>query len=238
MERSIDKIACINLKRRPLRLAAWIGAFDSQQVTLAEMFRFEGKDSKDYEYKDLIKDVIKDGFPIFEIYLTEAKNDKEWLYLAAHWSYLRALRWIAKQKETVLLMEDDWILIKNFYSLLKIYQEIPSADIVQLTWNTDETLANPVKQVSPHWCQGSKSKGTSANIYTPKGAQMLLNDCSDDYESTIEDFIKKQYINHPNVFSSIYSDIFVKYSLYGGYSDVCPWHNTPDLIYEITTIDK
>ena len=180
----------INLKRRPDRNSAILKAFQEAEVPKEQIRRLEAKDRDVYASpKALAADAIADGFTCFGT--DKTRHTKFYGYT---WSYLRALREIANQSETVLLIEDDKALNIKYQNLQEMLSEIPDFNIAHLGYSR---IRRQCPDFSQHWVKGILASGNSCTIFKPEGARWMLKKCIETFPKTPETVIRDFYMECP-----------------------------------------
>ena len=148
--------------------------------------RFRAYDGRDYESRQaLIEAAIKDGFTSFKqlLYPTQSWNHRG--TYAYTWSYMSCLRLCIESQKTTLILEDDRPLGKPVSEANEVLQQITQIfsepfRLLQLNWwNAEnptqiESTRLPIAGIKDY-CMGLSGFGSQRNIYSPEGAQWLLD---------------------------------------------------------------
>ena len=174
-------VAYLNLERRTDRR-------DNFERTLrakgyeGEIHRIEATDMQAFDnYEDFIAYAMG-RYPSFE--QMRCWNSR---YLAYQYSYMNCLYWILSQDKPVLLFEDDMTIKEDWDTTLKRINLLPSDfTLAMLNYNHAPARQKQLPYFGNGWEIGAKSNGTSCNLYTPKGAQLLYDSLVSDPTDTGE----------------------------------------------------
>lgn len=207
----IEQILYINLDSRPDRNEKFCEVMASiNGGSIPIMQRFRAHYGRDYESSEsLIKAGAADGFRFF---------DQPWFVggrgnLAYIWSYLSCLRMCVDSGKVTLILFDDRPLGQPISKANEVLQEIESHEkhpfrILQLNWFNSLDRSQPVSHREPllyleDYCLGFSGHGDQRNIYSPEGAQWMI------------DAMSLTPVG-PETFTGIYSDC--NFYLFGMYS--------------------
>lgn len=211
----------INLDRRLERNTAVLKNLEKFGVPTDRIQRLQAKDRDAYDsYDALAADAVEDGFSCFR---TTKMRHKQ---IHGHtWSYLRALRDVAAQSETVMLMEDDQALKITYQRLQSILAEIPDFNIAMLTHSRIRRIC---PDFSEHWVTGIPASGTTCNILKPEGARWYLDTCMQAFPKTPETVLRDFYPECPGgvyALKEAYREDFIKEGGWGSDIDTPTMYN-------------
>ena len=182
-----------NLARRPDRNQAMQTRLKVLGFPEENVHRCEAMDREHYPSPmALAEDAAQDGFPCFNLTPKDIENIRFFAinYWALNWTYMRNLREIANQEHNAILSHDDWGPSVKYSSYLKLLEEILNFDIGQVQWNIHSTeYKRPTSQYSEHWNRGIASTGQDLSIFTPRGAEWMLDICQKRFQDTAETLI-------------------------------------------------
>ena len=178
----IEQILYINLDSRPDRKEEFCRVMESINGPLPIMKRFQAHDGRDYENRDAIVEAASaDGFRFFDQSWFGGKRGS----LAYIWSYFTCLRMCVTSKKTTLILFDDRPLGLPVSKVNEILQKIDENEkhpfrILQLNWfnplDLDQSVSNRVPlSYLEDYCSGFSGHGDQRNIYSPEGAQWMLD---------------------------------------------------------------
>ena len=149
-------------------------------------------------------------------------DDTEHTFGAHTWAYLRCLKWISLQSDYVLMMEDDMALGCSWDKLKELVGQLPDGFMLaMLNYNHDESLQKDIPRFNEAWLSGTKCNGTTANIFSPEGADIIHKIAANDPGTTPEMHIKA--LDMDNLYSA--SPVLGITHPEAGRSDLTPVHN-------------
>lgn len=215
------KVCYINLDRRPDRRKALVQNLYEMDVPPHKIFRCTATDRDMYETPaQMVQAAAAMGYPEFQINLYEKTHLK---YLGYMISLFRALDWAADQKENVLIMEDDYRLIEPYHTICHSLGElINPINVAMLGWNKNAKDVRECLGLSQQsiWQYGTPSNGNQGNVYSPEGAQFILDTCKAGLPTTPEVVIKELDISTPRCYSRKLEHICIKSTPFTKTSDV------------------
>ena len=178
----IEQVLYINLDSRPDRNEKFCEVMESiNGGSIPIMQRFRAHYGRDYESSEsLIKAGAADGFRFF---------DQPWFVggrgnLAYAWSYLSCLRMCVDSGKVTLILFDDRPLGQPISQANEVLQKIEFHEkhpfrILQLNWGTSDR-SQSVSRREPlsyleDYCLGFSGHGDQRNIYSPEGAQWMID---------------------------------------------------------------
>ena len=165
----------LNLERRPDRDKKQRAHLIEKEYPEDIITRIEAVDREHYPSPmTLAMAAADDGFPQFQKLPILQHHIAFW---GLNWSYMRALRDIAHQEETVVLALDDWGLSFYYSHFQILLEEIPDFDIAQISWNVHDLRPMMCQEFSKNWRRGIPSTGQDIVVFTPRGANALLEEC-------------------------------------------------------------
>jgi len=182
----------------------------------------QGKRGHDVVANAILSEMVKDGHMQYEPYLGKAyRFNNSVFYVLILWGYQNIMRKVAKSDVPVLVMENDAFFIDYSYDALcsdwaDLVDTVGYENINVAMFLPDYDLEKYMSKkqdlsvVNDFWMKGACCHGQIANIYTPHGAQMVLEKpafpivetwlyASDGLGKRRE---KKNYISPPGVYSS------------------------------------
>lgn len=210
----------INLTRRQDRHRSLQKNLRQQGVPQFAIRRFFATDRDAYDTPDaLIDHAVEIGYPEFEKCRHHTGIHQ---FLGYMISYFRALREIAEQSDTVLLMEDDYHLAETYSEIIEAFEELlPPVRIAMLGYNAgSEDYKENLPIFNQTWQHGAPANGNSANIYTPEGADFLLQLCRSKMDTTPECVIQQIPTEIPGVYARRRNQIAIITSPNAGPSNV------------------
>ena len=185
----LNKAMYINLDSQPERNFYMRAMLTGMDCSLDSIIRFSAKAGKNYPDKESICEAAAaDGFPFFE-----GIWEKTWMTLSClglQWSWCAALRAIAEDEDITLLMVDDYTLRKEWWKFRELVgcidEDLKILQVAQ--WYPhleDEGLAKLVRpRFIRHYNEllnyGFNGAGDGIMIYSPAGAEMMLQWLSED----------------------------------------------------------
>ena len=145
-----------------------------------------GKSYLDYDTPEsLEKDILKDGYTQYEGG-RDSKIFRDYHYICCEWSMLNCLKIIADSDKPSLLLENDAFFFGIDYEELalqwvNLIEKVGhwNLNVAQLTVDRIEDDLSGLMMERPKltdfWAVGSRGQGQTANIYTPHGAQYILD---------------------------------------------------------------
>lgn len=200
----LNKVMYINLDFQPERNFYMRAMLTGMDCPLDSIIRFPAKAGKNYPDKQSIcRAAAADGFPFFERIW-----EKTWMTLPClglQWSWCAALRVIAAGEDITLLMIDDYTLRKEWWAFRGLVGCIDEdLKILQVSqWYPHfEDNGRLGKLVSPRFIRhynellnyGFNGAGDGLIIYSPAGAEMMLQWLSEDpyFLPEIQVYLKSQ----------------------------------------------
>ena len=188
----IKKIFIMTLEATPHRKWGMIGALDARQFPMDKVEPVHGIDGLKYDtHEMLIEDAVADGFKFFGTY--EKYLERPIPMVAGTWSACRLLRHISKLSSPCLLMEDDWVFLIDYEEVVRRLRmlrdpETHIAALILKLWGRDR---KPKFQMNDgYWIQGIPASAACANVITPEGAKLLLEQFGKHEGSTLEKTIR------------------------------------------------
>lgn len=215
----IEQILYINLDSRPDRNEGFIEYMETLNGgEIPYMERFSAHDGRDYEsVESMIEHALRDGVSELSDYAGSCYKGS----FGGIWSYTECLRRCVETGKTTLILYDDLPLGSPISELNTILQAIAEKDehdfrILQLSWHIPKHYPKYFRQIIkpepvwylPDYCHGFSGHGDQRNIYSPKGAQWMLNAMTLaplGFEEITGSFFCMQYFL-PGIFSSQYRD--------------------------------
>ena len=178
----IEQVLYINLDSRPDRDKEFCKVMESINGPLPIMNRFRAHDGRDYESRDAIVEAASaDGFRFFDQSWFGGKRGS----LAYIWSYFACLRMCVTSQKMTLILFDDRPLGQPVSKVNEILQKIDENEkhpfrVLQLNWFNPLDLDQSVSHREPlsyfeDYCSGFAGYGDQRNIYSPEGAQWMLD---------------------------------------------------------------
>ena len=182
----IEQILYINLDSRPDRNEEFCRVMESLNGAIPIMTRFSAHDGRNYDSRNAVIDAaVADGFEFFKQYRLPKYLWGGRGSLAYIWSYVTCLRRCVTSEQTTLILFDDRPLGQSISEVNKVLQTIAkrASDpfrVLQLNWFNPFNLEQHVseKPTLPYlkdYCFGFSGHGDQRNIYSPDGAQWLLD---------------------------------------------------------------
>ena len=186
----LSKAMYINLDFQPERNFYMRAMLTGLDCRLDSIVRFPAKAGKDYPDKESIcKAAVADGFP----FLKDLFWAYEWMTpsaLGLQWSWCSALRTIAGGEDITLLMMDDYTLRQTWDKFKNLVGSIDEdLKILQVTqwyphfedWKDKPVLApRHIRHYNELLNYGFNGAGDGITIYSPAGAQMMLQWMSEE----------------------------------------------------------
>ena len=221
----LDRIVCINLERSPERNKAFIEHMSQVDGAMDILERFNAHDGRDYDSQEAVIDAaIADGLDFYKVFKAP---QFAWVgrgTLACFWSYFSILCTAIERGETTLVLYDDRPLVKpdpywkpprtlselNEILLILEAEPIPFLSL-QLSWNTKEDpeiteSQRPAITKCPDITQNFSGCGDSHNIYSPSGAQWLIDQFKREPHNLEEVTNRLSKERHPGTYGTKYSD--------------------------------
>ena len=216
------QIAYLNIDRRTDRKEAFLRGIETSGY-IGKLLRVSGIDKQHYKsHADLVKAGSVD-FHSFEPLIHTTSDDAQ-PWIAHQWAYLRCLEYIASQNHHILLFEDDMILAKLWSdTLVALHQLPPNYKIALLNYNHDPDSHNDIPEYNDIWYQGAKANGTTATVFSPKGAEMLRDMVVETIDVSAEVHVWRNQI--PDVYSIKATTDWVWTNQGQGESDCSPHHD-------------
>ena len=195
------KVAVLTIPAQQHRVWALMGHFDTLgfPVTISSrMAIYNGFDYKDYPVrKDALEAMVANGHTKYAEYLDGAHDNL--INLDSHgdmceWGLLNIMRKVIEDNHFTLVVENDAYfrylpvaevresfayIVEQWYSLVKQvgYENINVAMFTVIRPSLEESKERAtLEDIDDFWVKGACGPGQTANIYTPHGAKMLLED--------------------------------------------------------------
>ena len=147
--------------------------------------------------------------------------------VAGTWSACRVLRHIVETETTSIVLEDDWIFHIDYRKLLKKLDNLhPETEIAVLMCKRFGGEEYDLDCYNADWIKGVPASAGAVNVYTPKGANFVLNLFSEHKAQTVEKVV--QGLEFP-VALTINHEI-ISHPLLMGYSRANPKNNREDYV--------
>ena len=189
----LDKIICINLKRRQDKLISWVGAAQARRVPLEAIEVFHAHDAQDYESNHAVIHAAAQDFPFWNKLL----EMDDWIHaeylgkgsLCCLWSMQSVIRSIAERahdNKAYIMIVDRYYLRTDWGDLWKLFLGLGGFDIFQMHYWYPEDPTHMLYRASkrhlgeitsyhPDIGHGLGGIGDSCLAMTPVGAQKLLD---------------------------------------------------------------
>ena len=225
------KVAVLTIPAQQHRIWALMGHLDTLGFPVRMSPRisiYNGFDFKDYETRYIaLQAMVKDGHIKYQSYLQGANEIL--LNLDSHgdmceWGLLNILRKLVENNESALVIENDAFFrnlpvskIEDSFEFLASqwrglidnvgYENINVAMFTVVRPDLDELKEKAnLEDIDDFWVKGACGAGQTANIYTPHGAKMILEDkpCYPNIEAWLYygDTQESDYGNIEGVYSS------------------------------------
>ena len=193
----LEQIVYSNLDCQPERNWYMRGMLMGMGASLDEIVRLPAKDGKDYGTRETVfQDAAMDGFGFFEACRAGSPNTRSW-----RWTYCRSLRYIVESKKISMLMIDDFTLRQTWWQIRDLVGTINEPlKILQIAgWHPEEADGgyDAGRHVAPrhlrcyndHLFRGLWGSGDGCLIFSPSGAQLMLDWYSESPDNNPEDII-------------------------------------------------
>ena len=195
-----NKIFSLNLKRQEYRRFVQLGNLETLDYPVETQLEFiPGIDYHTYNDDTWMEAAADDGFPQFRALAAIGPPRSEYEGCIT-WGQMRIMRRIVEEQVTALVLEDDMLLQLRYpylcEKLTRLYENAPVApEIIMLHYAHWEapTRREVVPGTDGFWVQGSRNSGNHANIYTPVGAQRVLDHCESHPDETLEWVLKSAF---------------------------------------------
>ena len=189
----IDPVVyAMNLKRRTDRREAFLKYVAEGGVPEVQIL--EAIDRADYDSADDLRRHAMCEFPGFQ----KAIGATDWAYDAWMWSYLRALRTVIESGRHGMIFEDDHMLYDPWEEILGKLSTLPDDfTIALLIHRRDHSKTRgivtwmPTTPYNEFWVRGTRAQGSGCNVFSPEGAQLLLDRIKYDLQMSIEIHLKE-----------------------------------------------
>ena len=220
------KVYVLTMRTHEHRMWAWLGHFQTIGFPLIKKRRllkvFRGYDHHDYANRyEAVKAMAADGHQKYQDWLD--RSDPEMMKQVrsfsdcCQWGMLNILRKVASSDEPILVCENDAFfrgvtydgIVQNWGSLVnQVGIENINVAMFTMMYKTKsyrKDMAN-LEIVDDFWYKGTPQTGQTANIYTPHGAQFILDNkpCYPNIERYLYygDEKDEQYGNVSGVYST------------------------------------
>ena len=185
----LSKVVYINLDSQPERNFYMKSMLTGMGWPIDAIIRFPAKAGQDYTSKSSICDAAAaDGFPFFKDFFWQCKG-KTIEGIGLQWSWCAALRTITEGEDITLLMMDDYTLRQTWDKFKNLVGSIDEdLTILQVTqwyphfedWDKPVLPPRHIRHYNALLNYGFNGAGDGITIYSPAGAEMMLQWLSED----------------------------------------------------------